>query len=629
MRKILSLMLAAMMVFALAACTAPAPEATPAPTPEAEGKFTAGTYTGSATGFGGLLTAEVTLSENRIESVAITEDSETAGIGSKAIEALPGRIVATQSVAVDGVSGATYTSGAIIEAVTAALAEAGVDASALVPVPEAEGEADEAVLDCDVVVIGAGGAGLAAAITAHDAGKSVVIVEKTAMAGGNSVRSTGGMNAAATPEQAALAFAEGPGVEKTLEAAKGYPALAELAATVQTQYDDFVAGGSAGYFDSVELFVLDTLIGGKNVNDYDLVYTLAANSASGVEWLHTIGADLVSVASFGGASVKRIHRPLNEEGKVVSVGAYLIPIMEKACADRGIEILFESPATRIIMKDGKAAGVAAGAYTINAKAVVLATGGFGANLEMVVSYQPGLAGFVTTNAPGITGDGIVMAEAVGAATVDMDQIQIHPTVEQNTSALITEGLRGDGAILVNAEGRRFTDEVGTRDVVSAAEIAQTGSFAYLVIDQKMADDSNVIQGYIKQGFTVSGSTYEELAAAMGVDGTALAATMDAWNASVAAGADAEFGRTSFARALDAAPFYAIKVAPGVHHTMGGVRIDTSARVIGTSGSVIPGLFACGEVTGGIHGANRLGGNAVADFVVFGRIAGASAADYAK
>ncbi len=205
MRKILSLMLAAMMIFALAACTAPAPEATPAPspdsTPEAEGKFTAGTYTGSANGFGGLLTAEVTLSENRIESVAITEHSETAGIGSNAIEALPGRIVAAQSIAVDGVSGATYTSGAIFKAVTAALLEAGVDAAALVPVPAEEGEAGETVLDCDVVVIGAGGAGLAAAITAHDAGKSVIIVEKTAMAGGNSVRSTGGMNAAATPSR--------------------------------------------------------------------------------------------------------------------------------------------------------------------------------------------------------------------------------------------------------------------------------------------------------------------------------------------------------------------------------------------------------------------------------------------
>ena len=248
---------------------------------------------------------------------------------------------------------------------------------------------------------------------------------------------------------------------------------------------------------------------------------------------------------------------------------------------------------------------------------------------MVAQLKPELDGFVTTNAPGVTGDGIKMAEAVGAATVDMDQIQIHPTVEQATSALITEGLRGDGAILVNAEGLRFCDEVGTRDAVSAAELAQTGGYAYLIVDQKMVDASSVIAGYITKGYTVQGDTYADLGAAMGVPGDALTETMEKWNAALAAGVDEEFGRTSFANALDTAPFYAIKIAPGVHHTMGGVKINTATEVIGTDGSVIPGLFAAGEVTGGIHGANRLGGNAVADFVVFGKIAGEQAAAYAK
>ncbi|MEG1879183.1 MAG: FAD-binding protein, partial [Pseudoflavonifractor sp.] len=236
---------------------------------------------------------------------------------------------------------------------------------------------------------------------------------------------------------------------------------------------------------------------------------------------------------------------------------------------------------------------------------------------------------VTTNAPGIQGDGIKMAQAAGAATVDMDQIQIHPTVEQKTSALITEGLRGDGAILVNAEGARFCDEVGTRDAVSAAELAQTGGSAYLIVDQAMADASKVIQGYIKKGFTVQGDDYAKLAQAMGAPAEAMTATMESWNAAVTAGKDDAFGRTSFAKPLATAPFYAIQVAPGVHHTMGGVKIDTNACVLTEAGAAIPGLFAAGEVTGGIHGANRLGGNAVADFVVFGRIAGSSAADFAK
>ena len=265
--------------------------------------------------------------------------------------------------------------------------------------------------------------------------------------------------------------------------------------------------------------------------------------------------------------------------------------------------------------------------TVNADAVILATGGFGANLDMVVSYKPELEGFMTTNAAGIQGQGIVMAQALGAATVDMNQIQIHPTVEANTAALITEGLRGDGAILVNAEGKRFIDEVGTRDVVSAAEIAQTGSYGYLIVDQAMVDASSVIQGYIKKGFTTQGDTYEALAAELGMDEAAFAETMNNWNACVEAKSDAEFGRTSFANPLNTAPYYAIKVTPGVHHTMGGLKINPATEVLTEDGSVIPGLFAAGEITGGVHGANRLGGNAVADFVVFGRIAAESAASY--
>ena len=276
----------------------------------------------------------------------------------------------------------------------------------------------------------------------------------------------------------------------------------------------------------------------------------------------------------------------------------------------------------------KATGSTGETVTVNAKAVVLTTGGFGANLDMVVEYKPELKGFMTTNAAGAQGQGIEMATAIGAGTVDMDQIQIHPTVEANTAALITEGLRGDGAVLINAEGKRFIDEVGTRDVVSAAEIAQTGSYSWLVVDQAMVDASSVIQGYIKKGYTVTGETYEELGKAMGVDEAAFAETMKTWNGYVEAKNDPDFGRTSFANKLDTAPYYAIKVTAGVHHTMGGLTINTNTEVLKADGTVIPGLFAAGEVTGGVHGANRLGGNAVADFTVFGRIAGKAASDYA-
>jgi fumarate reductase flavoprotein subunit len=234
---------------------------------------------------------------------------------------------------------------------------------------------------------------------------------------------------------------------------------------------------------------------------------------------------------------------------------------------------------------------------------------------------------MTTNAAGIQGQGILMGVALGADTVDMDQIQIHPTVQADTASLITEGLRGDGAILVNSKGERFIDEVGTRDVVSAAEIAQPGSFSWLIVDQKMVDASSVIQGYIKRDLMLSGDTYEALAEALGIPADTFAATMNTWNGYVAEKNDPDFGRTSFANPLDTAPYYAVKVTAGIHHTMGGLKIDPETHVIDEKGKIIPGLFAAGEVTGGVHGGNRLGGNAVADIVIFGRIAAESAIAY--
>ena len=476
---------------------------------------------------------------------------------------------------------------------------------------------------------------MTAAITAAAEGKSVVIVESQPMVGGNSVRATGGMNAAKTPLQDKNTFGESAGVEKTLAAAEGYAdneTITALAATVSEQWEAYKANPE-GYFDSVELMELDTMIGGKGINNPELVKTLCSNTADSIVWLDSVGASLTSVGAFGGASVKRIHRPVNEEGKTLSVGAYIVPILEKNLQDAGVEIILNTTVDTILTDaNGAACGVSGVAndgskLTVNADAVILTTGGFGANLDMVVSYKPELAGFMTTNAAGIQGQGIKMAEALGAATVDMDQIQIHPTVEANTASLITEGLRGDGAILVNAEGKRFFDEVSTRDKVSAAEIAQPGSYSYLIVDQAMADASNVIQGYIKKGFTTQGETYEELAKALGMDEAAFAETMNTWNGYVEAKNDPEFGRTSFANPLNTAPYYAIKVTAGVHHTMGGLKINPAAEVLTEDGSAIAGLFAAGEVTGGVHGANRLGGNAVADFVVFGRIAAQSAADY--
>ena len=596
-----------------------------------------GDFTGTAKGFGGDVSVTLTLTDGAITGCTAEGKDETEGVGSQAIAKMPGEIAESGSIAVDGVSGATITSTAIKEAAAAALTAAGLNPDDYKTAVENDAAAEDSTVDADVVVVGAGGAGMTAAITAAAEGKSVVILESQSMVGGNSVRATGGMNAGKTVYQDENEFGESAGVEKTLKtAAEKYAdneTITALAKTVSEQWAAYQANPT-GYFDSVELMELDTMIGGKGINDPELVETLCANSADAIDWLDEHGITLHNVSSFGGASVKRIHRPVNAEGKTVSVGSYMIPLLQENCEKAGVKMMLDTTATEILTDaNGAAVGVkATGAsgetVTVNAKAVVLATGGFGANLDMVVKYKPELKGFMTTNAPGIQGQGIEMAQAIGAATVDMDQIQIHPTVEANTAALITEGLRGDGAILINEEGQRFIDEVGTRDVVSAAEIAQTGSYSWLVVDQAMADASSVIQGYIKKGYTVTGSTYEELGKAMGVDAAAFAETMEKWNGYVEAKNDPDFGRTSFANPLNTAPYYAVKVTAGVHHTMGGLKINANTEVLNEKGEVIPGLFAAGEVTGGVHGANRLGGNAVADFTVFGRIAGAAASDYA-
>lgn len=596
-----------------------------------------GDFTGTAKGFGGDVSVTLTLTDSVITGCTAEGKDETQGVGSQAIAKMPGEIAESGSIAVDGVSGATITSTAIKEAAAAALTAAGLNPDDYKTAVENNAAAEDSTVDADVVVVGAGGAGMTAAITAAAEGKSVVILESQSMVGGNSVRATGGMNAGKTVYQDENEFGESAGVEKTLKtAAEKYAdneTITALAKTVSEQWAAYQADPT-GYFDSVELMELDTMIGGKGINDPELVETLCANSADAIDWLDEHGITLHNVSSFGGASVKRIHRPVNAEGKTVSVGSYMIPLLEENCEKAGVKMMLDTTATEILTDaNGAAVGVkATGAsgetVTVNAKAVVLATGGFGANLDMVVKYKPELKGFMTTNAPGIQGQGIEMAQAIGAATVDMDQIQIHPTVEANTAALITEGLRGDGAILINEEGQRFIDEVGTRDVVSAAEIAQTGSYSWLVVDQAMADASSVIQGYIKKGYTVTGATYEELGKAMGVDAAAFAETMEKWNGYVEAKNDPDFGRTSFANPLNTAPYYAVKVTAGVHHTMGGLKINANTEVLNEKGEVIPGLFAAGEVTGGVHGANRLGGNAVADFTVFGRIAGAAASDYA-
>ena len=582
MKKALSLALALIMIFALGMVSVSAEE----------GRVTS---QGVGQGIDGDVVVEIEADANTIYSVTVLEQNETPGIGSVAVEKLPDAVVAANSIMVDGISGATVTSTAIKTAIVEALKAAGIDPAPF-EVEQTKAEVLEktpVTLDCDVVVVGAGGAGLTAAVRATQEGAKVLVLEKMPMVGGNSLKASGGMNCANTKFQEA-----------------------------------------AGITDSgVKEFIEDTMNGGHQLNDISLVTTLAENSAEAVEWLESIGAPLPKVAATGGTTHKYLHSP--EDGS--PVGSYLVAKLSEEAEKQGIEIMLNTTATEILMDNGAACGVKAEdsehEYTVNAKAVILATGGFGSNFELMCSYNPSLANAVTTNHPGATGDGIMMAEAVGAATVDMEQIQLHPTVYQATSMLVSEKMRSLGAILVNQEGKRFCNDLSTRDAVSAAELEQTGGYAYIIFDQNLVDHNKSAQEYINKGMAASGESYEELAQNMGLVDDAIAAfvqTMDTWNKAVADGVDEEFGRNNgMDDDLSTAPFYAIQIAPGIHHTMGGIKINTNAEVINTDGNVIPGLFAAGETTGGVHGGNRIGGNAVCDFVVFGRIAGLDAAEYAN
>ena len=594
MKKVLSLVLALAMLLTMSSLAV------------AEAGVFTGVGDSKIVGAGSIEVA-VTVDENGVvTNVEVTKNGDTPGISDPAVQTIPGRIVEMQSANVDAVSSATFTSEAIMAATLDAVTKAGLDAAAWSEKKEAVVEKGaDVVLEADVVIVGAGGAGLAAAVQANQNGSTVIVLEKMGKVGGNTILAGGAMNAVNDRSEQAIA-----------------------------------------YHDSVEWHFTQTMNGGDNQGDPVLVHTLVSNAYAGVEWLMDLGMEFQDETSglftVTGGLWPRAHKPVMPLGQ-----GFFATYMNYIDSHEGVDVMLNTKANEMLVnEDGRVCGVVATGETGNTvtvkahNGVIMATGGFAASVELRSAFNTQWAdlgaSIKSTNHAGATGDGIKMMQKLGADFVQMGNIQLLPLGDPVTGSL-AGNIEHDveTRIFVNKEGNRFVNEGGRRDDMTNALFAQTDAYMWIVMDSDTyptGDELNnfgeTINQLVEAGRAFKGETLEELAEKIGVPAENLVAAVTEFNRHAEggdlAGTPDEFGRTLFSTPIDNGPFYAATRVPTVHHTMGGVRINQYCQVINENGQIIPGLYAAGEVTGGIHGANRLGGNALTDTVVFGRIAGDSA-----
>ena len=628
MKKYLSILLALVMVFAMMSVAA----------------ADAGTFTGVGDGKNGAGSIEVEIDVNEegaVTDVRVTKNGDDAGISDAAVNNIPALIVELQSANIDATTGATLTQGGIQMAVLDAIRKAGLDEAAWseLKAPAAE-KSEDVEATYDVVVVGGGGAGLTASIRAAQNGAKVVLIEKTAALGGNTLIAGQGFNAADPERQRAMEMNDS--LRKELESyldlkPEDVGDFGEVLTTVQEQIREYLASGEKYLFDSPELHMLHCYLGGTRTGldgttispDLALIDVFAHSADAALDWAESIGVQWSdTTATILGAMWPRSHSLTNGN---------IIPILEKAARDAGVEIMLNTKGNEIIMVDGRAVGVKAettdgAAVVLHAdKGVILTTGGFSANAPMVVEYNnywPGLSPTMpSTNSAAITGDGINMAKAIGADLVGMGFAQLMPSSHPVDGSLFS-GIWGSAEtqVFVNKEGKRYVNEYAERDVLSKAALDQTDGIFYIICDAKIASDPDRIASMEAAGNVVSADTLEELANKLGIPADTFVETIDRYNTFVENQVDEDFGKPLFGEKIDTAPFVATPRSPSLHHTMGGVKIDPDAHVINTEGNVIPGLYAAGEVCGGIHAGNRLGGNAMTDFLVFGSIAGTNVAE---
>jgi flavocytochrome c len=602
-------------------------------------QFIPGTYIGEGFGYAGRMVMAVEVDSSRIISIAVREHSETVAIAAPAFDRIPRQIIERQSLVVDNVAGATLTANGIITGVRYALISAGATEDQLMArAPRRAGaRAREIRMETDVLVVGAGGAGYSAALEALQAGARVIVIDKLATIGGNTRVAGSAMNAANPELQRRLQMS--PSEFNIIQGILAMPAhddhMRRWQENVRRDLAGHTARGAAYLFDSPDLHKLQTYIGGDFIANPELVELLGDYALESVNWLASLGGGWTeNISAAVGATWARSHLPNFNFG---SAGSNFVLPQEKRFTQLGGETFTEFRAERILMERGRAVGVsgrnsAGTPFTIRAnRGVVLATGGFSANVEMRERHNrfwPTLDATIrTSNIATANGDGILMAEAIGANIIDMEWIQLVTRVLGGSfSASISNN------IFVNRDGDRFIREDGRRDDLSMASLSQPGSFFWWISDGHTVDDmlggvdirGRIIRDRVDNYRIFMAYTIEDLAIQKGADPVRFRRAVDDFNAAVA-GAPDVFGRQVFESKINKPPFFAAWSSAEVHHTMGGVEINVYCQVLDTSGRVIPGLYAAGEVVGGIHGSNRLGANAITDIIVFGRIAGQSAA----
>lgn len=605
--------------------------------------MTPGTYSATVPARNGDLTVEVTVDASSIKDVRITQHTETAGIGALAVDRLPKAVISAQSPNIDAVTGATVTSNAIKQGIRTALEKAGADRSLLEKKVSLKKEAlAPLVTKADVIVVGAGGAGMVAAATAVDSGASVIVLEKMAMLGGNTARSEGNMSAMDPDPERLLAMT--PAVRSIIARYTDTKACskeaADLQKVVKKQLAEHDAAGKKYIFDSPELFALQTIMGGDCKNDPRLVLTMTRNATEAMQWLDKqsdmtwfhVPRHWIDVGIGGLYPRGQWPRKADGETPISTYDAYIAPLAEKVRAANS-HIYTSMKVTQIVRgKDGRVTGVLATdkdgkSHEFLGRNVVLAAGGYGANLDMVRKYN-NINVIATSNQPGTTGEVLEEAVKVGAALEGMKWIQIHPHGNPKNGELESAiAGRPQDTPYVNSKGVRFVDETGRRDEISHAILAQPGQVVYAIFDQKTLDEkkvrSDLMQIAIGHKYAYKADSLEQLAKDAGIEPKAFLQTMQQYNKAAREQDSSKLPvpKILIGMTVDKAPYYAVPLTTTIHHTMGGLRINEKAQVIDVNGKPIPGLYAAGEITGGIHGSNRLGRNALTDLLVFGHIAG--------